>query len=59
MALSVSVDGGKPWSAQVWSKVWTTMGPVMRRCAVTERAQREWSSSQVMISVVEPSESGQ
>ena len=31
MALSVRVDAGKPWSTQVWSKVSTTIGPVMRR----------------------------
>jgi hypothetical protein len=33
-------------------------GPVTRWCAVSESAQREWSSSQVRISVSAPSASG-
>jgi hypothetical protein len=32
-------------------KAASTMGPVTRRCAVTRNASREWSSSQVKISV--------
>ena len=38
VALSVRVDAGTPWSAQVWLKVSTTIGPVMRQCTVTDSA---------------------
>ena len=50
----MSVDAVTPWSAHVWLKVSTTIGPVIRRWTVTDSAQREWSSSQVMISVSAP-----
>ena len=38
MPLSVSVEAGIPCSATVWRKVASTIGPVTRRWAVTERA---------------------
>ena len=58
MPLSVSVEAGMPWLATAARNAATTTGPVTRRCAVTRRASREWSSSQVKISVPVPSASG-
>lgn len=54
MPLSVSVLAGQPCSAMVERKVASTMGPVMRGCALMCSAMREWSSSQVMTSTSRP-----
>ena len=57
--LSVSVEAGAPWRATAARKVSTTMGPLTRTWAVTDRAYRAWSSSQDKISVPVPPASGQ
>jgi hypothetical protein len=54
MPLSVRVEAGTPCLAQAARKVASTIGLEMRACAVTDRAYREWSSSQDKISVSRP-----
>lgn len=54
MPLSVRVLAGRPCSAVVAMKVVATIVAVMRWWALMCRAAREWSSSQVMISVSVP-----
>jgi len=56
--MSVRVAAGAPWRAIAARKAASTMGPVTRMWAVTDSAYREWSSSQVRISVPVPSASG-
>jgi hypothetical protein len=51
-------EAGGPCSAVTARKVSTTMGPVTRRCAVTDRARRAWSSSHDRISQSSPVVSG-
>jgi hypothetical protein len=56
--LPVRVDAGAPCSRTAARKAASTMAPVTRCQAVIDRAYREWSSSQVKISVPVPSVSG-
>lgn len=56
--MSVNVGAGMPYCAQAARNAASTIGPVMRVWAVTDRAYREWSSIQVRTSVSEPSASG-
>jgi hypothetical protein len=56
--MSVSVAAGGPWLFTAARKAASTTGPVTWCQAVTDRAYREWSSSQVKISVSVPPASG-
>jgi hypothetical protein len=49
--MSVKVEAGMPYCAQAARNAASTIGPVMRAWAVTDRAYREWSSIQDGISV--------
>jgi hypothetical protein len=49
--MSVNVEAGAPWRATAARNAASTTGPVTRQWAVTDRARREWSSSQHKISV--------
>jgi hypothetical protein len=53
-ASSVSVEAGAPCAATAVRNAVTTAGPVTRWCAVRDSTYREWSSSQVKISVPAP-----
>jgi hypothetical protein len=54
MPLSVRVEAGAPWAATAARKVARVTWPVVTRCAVTDSAYREWSSSQDTISTSRP-----
>jgi hypothetical protein len=53
--LSVRVEAGMPYFAQAARKVARVTSPVVTGWAVTDRAYREWSSSQDTISTSVPS----
>ncbi|HEX7269024.1 MAG TPA: hypothetical protein VF256_16590 [Streptosporangiaceae bacterium] len=54
----MSVEAGGPYLAAAARNSASTTGPVTRCQAVTRSASREWSSSQVKISVPVPPASG-
>jgi hypothetical protein len=57
--LSVRVEAGAPWAVTAARNVASTIGPVTRAQAVTDRACREWSPVQARISASVPSASAQ
>jgi len=56
--MPLCVEAGAPWAAAAARNAARTAGPVTRSWAVADRAYREWSSSQVRISVPVLSASG-